>query len=96
VLYYLKVVWQPKKKKIGKVIHLYNQIGVAILELSQTLSAGDAIHFTGAKTDAKQIAASLQINHAAVPKAGKGDQVGLKLDKGVEVREGDEVYLSAE
>jgi len=83
-----------KEQKIGTVIHLYHKVNVAILELLKPLKVGDTIHFVGSITDVAQSVTSLQINHEAVSKAVKGDQVGLLLDKKVVVREGDEVYLS--
>jgi len=75
--------------KVGKVIHYYDKIGVAILELSGTLKVGDKIKFEGHGADFEQEVDSLQVNHEAVKSAKKGDMVGLKAEK--EVKEGTEV-----
>lgn len=78
------------EKEIGKVIHFYNKICVAIVKLTGELKVGDPIHFAGKQTDLKQTADSLQIEHAEIQKAIKGQEVGLKTSQ--PVREGDTVY----
>ena len=75
--------------KVGKVIHYYDKLGVAILELKTALKVGDKIKFEGHGADFEQGVDSLQIEHKQVDKASKGEVVGLKtLEK---VREGTEV-----
>jgi putative protease len=76
-------------KKVGKITHYYDNIGVAIVELSGALKLGDMIRFQGHGADFEQPADSIQINHEQVKSAGKGDVVGLKVEK--EVKEGTEV-----
>jgi translation elongation factor EF-1alpha len=76
-------------KKVGKVTHYYDNIGVVILELSDTLKVGDKIKFEGHGIDFEQTVDSLQVNHEQVQKASAGDMVGLKTDQ--KVREGTEV-----
>jgi len=76
-------------KKVGKVTHFYDKIGVAILELSDTLKVGDKIKFEGHDADFEQVVDSLQVNHEPVEKASAGDMVGLKTEK--KVKEGTEV-----
>lgn len=77
--------------KIGKVIHYYDKIGVAIVELSATLSVGDKVKFVrGGEDMFEQDVDSIQIEHEQKKSAGKGDVVGLKVSS--EVKEGAEVY----
>lgn len=77
--------------KIGKVIHFYDKIGVAIVELSASLSVGDKIKFSrGGEDMFEQNVDSIQIEHEQKDSAGKGDVIGLKV--GQEVKEGAEVY----
>ncbi len=78
------------EKEIGKVIHFYNKICVAIVKLTGELKVGDSVHFAGKQTDLKQTADSLQIEHAEIQKAVKGQEVGLKTAQ--PVREGDTVF----
>ena len=80
------------EKEIGKVIHFYNKICVAIVKLTGELKVGDSIHIAGKQTDLKQKIGSLQIEHAEIQKAGKGQEVGLKTEQ--PVREGDTVYIA--
>jgi putative protease len=79
-----------EKKLVGKVTHYYTNIGVAVIELSNTLSVGDEISFEGVSTNFKQKIVSMQIEHKDIQKAKKGDSIGMKVDE--RVREGDEVY----
>ena len=77
-------------KPIGKITHYYSKIGVGIIELSETLKAGETIKIKGHSTDLEQIIDSMQVNHEAVEEAKKGDVIGVKVSD--HVREGDEVY----
>lgn len=79
-----------KEKKIGKVSHYYNHLGVAIIELTAGIETGDRIHFVGHSTDFEQEADSIEHNEKPAEKAGKGHSVGVKVDS--KVREHDEVY----
>ena len=76
--------------KVGDVIHYYTNIGVAVVDLSDTLKVGDNIVVKGATTEFTQLVKSMQIEHDQVNEAGNGDSIGLKVkDK---VRKGDSVY----
>jgi len=75
---------------IGKITHYYKSIGVAALELSDTLEVGDVIHVKGHTTDFEQAVESMEINHQMVTKATRGEVVGLKIKD--YVREHDMVY----
>jgi len=77
-------------KEVGTVTHYFTKIGVAIVELSDTLSVGDRILIQGPTTNLEQAVASMQIEHKNVPTAGKGKSIGLKVDQ--RVRETDRVY----
>jgi len=82
------------KKLVGKVIHYFTKIGVAVIELSDELKAGDVISVQGMSTDFQQAVDSMQIEHESVKRAGKGQAVGLKVAD--RVREGDLVFKVAE
>ncbi|MBN2093834.1 MAG: hypothetical protein JW740_00445 [Candidatus Zambryskibacteria bacterium] len=75
--------------KVGKVIHYFNNIGVAIIELEASIKIGDKIKFEGHGADFEQEIASLQVEHKSVEKASAGDVVGMKVDN--LVKEGTEV-----
>jgi len=76
--------------KIGKIVHYYNKIGVAVLKLTKSLSAGDKIKISGHDKEFTQKVSSMQIEHQQIKKAKKGDDIGLKVDQ--PVKENDEVY----
>jgi len=80
--------------EIGKITHYYTNIGVGIVELSDTLKVGETIHIKGATTDFTQIVESMQIEHKEQEVAKKGDVIGLKVEK--QVRENDVVYKVTE
>jgi putative protease len=81
---------EVQKKLVGKISHYYSKIGVAVVELSDTLEVGDEISIEGAATNLRQAVDSMQIEHEDIEKAKKGDSIGMKVvDK---VRENDVVY----
>jgi putative protease len=79
-----------EKKLVGKVTHYFTKIGVAVIELEDTLKVGDRISIEGATTNFEQEVESMQIEHTNVTEAKKGDSIGLKVvDR---VRAGDLVF----
>ena len=77
-------------KLIGKVTHYFGNIGVVVLELTDTLKVGDTIRIVGGTTDFTQTVDSMEIEHKKVEEAKKGDSIGLKVSQ--KVREGYKVY----
>ena len=73
------------EKPVGKVTHYFPRIGVAVVALSEDLKQGEEIRFTGPQTDFTQKVASMQIEHAAITTAMRGQQIGLKVDRDVKV-----------
>jgi selenocysteine-specific translation elongation factor len=69
--------------RIGHVNHFYDQISVAVILLTETISKGDHVHFLGRSTDFRQEVKSLQINHQPVEQASSGQEVALKVDQRV-------------
>ncbi len=77
--------------KVGVVTHYYDKIGVAIVELSATLAAGDKVKFVRGGEDLyEQSVDSIQIEHEKKDSASKGDVVGLKVNE--PLKEGTEVF----
>ncbi|HSF83917.1 MAG TPA: hypothetical protein VLA49_21995 [Anaerolineales bacterium] len=74
---------------IGKVVHFYNRINVAVLDLNEVLKIGDTIRIVGHTTEFTQTVESLEIEHQKVQSAGPGE-VALKVWDFA--RRGDEVY----
>jgi putative protease len=63
----------------GKILNYYSAIRVASVEISDYLEVGSKIHIKGHTTDFEQIIESMQIKHAPVTKASKGDIAGIKV-----------------
>lgn len=79
-------------KPIGKVVHYYDKLGVAIVDLSSGgLKVADDVKFKRGEEEFAQKVESLQVEHESVDSVKKGDSFGLKVDKAVKV--GTEVYL---
>ena len=70
-----------KLEEVGKVLHYFSRIGVAIIELKAPLSIGDQILVKGPTSDFEQAIESMQIEHINVNTAKKGDSIGLKVNK---------------
>ena len=75
---------------IGKITHYFGKIGVAVIELSDTLKVGDTIRVVGGEADFTQTVESMEIEHEKVEEAKTGESVGLKIAQ--KVREGYKVY----
>lgn len=81
-------------KPIGKVVHFYDKLGVAIVDLgSGGLKVGDELKFKGGDEEFTQKVVSLQVDHQEVDSVKKGDSFGLKVDK--PTKPGTEVYVLA-
>ena len=76
--------------KVGTITHYYTDLGVAVVELSESLEVGDTIHIQGTTTDFTQDVDSMQIDKDSIEKAEAGDDIGMKVKD--RVREGDNVY----
>lgn len=72
-----------KPAMIGKVVHFYDRIGVAIVELRAPLAVGDVVTFKRGEEMHTQHIGSMQIDHAHVDKARKGDTVGVQVSVAV-------------
>ncbi|HJO89718.1 MAG: translation elongation factor-like protein [Candidatus Pacebacteria bacterium] len=79
-----------KEKLIGKVTHYYSKIGVAIIELSDSISVGDVLHFKDGTTDFEEKLSSIEVEHENVSSAKKGAVVGVKVSQ--KVRGSEQVY----
>lgn len=77
-------------KLIGKVTHYFGKIGVAVIELTDSLKIGDTIRIVGGETDFSQTVDSMEMEHKKITEAKAGDSVGLKVIQ--KVREGYKVY----
>ena len=77
-------------KLIGKVIHYFDKIQVAVIALTAPLKVGDTIRMVGGDVDFEQAVDSMEVEHEKIDKAKKGDEVGMKVSG--KVRDGYRVY----
>ena len=79
-----------EKKLIGKIVHFYPKISVAVVDLEDVVKVGDKISIEKESGSFEQIIDSMQIEHQNINEAGKGQAIGLKVvDK---TREGAKVF----
>ena len=81
--------------EVGVIQHYFSNIGVAALEITNgEVAVGDTIHIKGHTTDLSTTIDSMQIEHETVPKAKKGDAIGIRVTE--KVREHDKVFKVTE
>ncbi len=73
--------------QVGHITHFFSKIGVAVLELTASLSVGDRILVKGPSTDFEQVVESMQIEHKNIQNAAAGQSVGLKTAQNVKERD---------
>jgi putative protease len=77
--------------KIGHITHYFGKIQVAAIELTDgDLAVGETIHIKGHTSDFNEKIGSMQIDRVEVPKATKGQSIGIRVSE--HARVGDEVY----
>lgn len=79
-------------KQIGTVTHWYDKLGVAVVKLTDKLSKGDAITVKKGGEEFTDTVNSIQIDHADVAAAKKGDDAAIKLSE--RAKEGAGVFLA--
>ena len=72
-----------EKQPIGKVVHFFDKISVAVLSLTGDLKVGDTIEITTSEGPFQQTVDSMQVNHEKIESASTGDDVGLKVENPV-------------
>ena len=77
-------------QEVGKVLHFFGRINVAIIEVTDTISVGDKIAIKGPTTDIEQVVDSMEIEHIKVNQATMGQSIGIKVMD--QIRENDTVY----
>lgn len=78
-------------RPIGKVVHYFDHIKVAVIKLNAPLVLDDTIKISGGKeTDFEQKVVSMEVDHQKITKAKKAQEVGLKVKE--KVHEGYKVY----
>lgn len=79
-----------EEKEIGTVTHYYGKVGVAIVQLTDQLKVGDAVHIKGHSEDFTQPVGSMQLDYKDVKEGMSGQSVAIKVDQ--KVHANDKVY----
>jgi translation elongation factor EF-1alpha len=80
--------------EIGRVVHYYDHLSVAVLSLAESLKLGDRIHIVGHSTDFTQRITSMEVEHHSILWVKPGDNVAVKVIQ--PVHEHDIVYRVVE
>jgi len=78
-----QAVSKPAKNVIGTVTHYFPHVNAAVIKLKAALAVGDIVKIKGHTTDFTQTISSMQIDHAPIDTAKKGDEIGLLVDSRV-------------
>lgn len=76
--------------QVGTVTHFFNHISVATVKLQAALKVGENLVVKGLHDDFSFQLESMQINHANVPSANPGQEVGIKMPS--RAHEGSQVF----
>ncbi len=79
-----------KKDLVGKVIHYYDKIGVAVIKLTKSLKVGDRVKFEKGDNSFEQVIESVQLEHKQVDAGKKGEEIAVKVNK--VAKDGTSVY----
>ncbi|MGB9598757.1 MAG: U32 family peptidase C-terminal domain-containing protein [Minisyncoccales bacterium] len=67
------------QQPIGKVIHYFDRVKVAVVSVLDSFAVGDSIKIVGPNTEFSQVVSSIEKNHQKITRAEKGEMVGLEV-----------------
>lgn len=68
-------------KELGKVVHWYDKIGVAVVKLAGALKVGDRVKVKRGETEFEEAVSSMQLDHKPVETGKKGQEVAVKFSQ---------------
>lgn len=80
------------EKAVGRVIHYYDKIGVAVVKLESSVKTGDTLKFVKDENEFTQTVSSMQFDHKPIDEGKKGQEVAIKIDSAA--KEGTLVYVA--
>ena len=81
-----------KNTPIGKVVHWYDKIGVAVIKLAGGLKVGDSVRVAHGDKEFTETIASIELDHAPVKSGKSGEEIAVKLSE--KAGESSLVYLA--
>lgn len=82
-----------KEKEIGKVVHWYDKIGVAVIKLAGPLKVGERIKVRRGDTEFEETVVSMQLKYKPVEAGKKGEEIAVKLES--QAKDGAHVFKVA-
>ena len=79
-----------ESKPIGKIVHYFGKIGVAIIELADGLKVGDKVKIAGPTGEFEQTIDSLEIDRNKIQEAAAGQVIGVKVSQ--KAKEGSAIF----
>lgn len=70
-----------EKVFVGTITHFFPKISVVVIELEDKLKVGDKISIETDAEAVEQMVSSMQIDRVDVSEAGKGQAIGMKVEK---------------
>ena len=67
--------------QIGKVVHYYDKLGVAVVKLDKSLKVGDKIKLSHGEDSFEQTVESMQLDHKPVNEGTSGEEVAIKVNR---------------
>lgn len=81
---------EKKEKEIGKVVHWYGKINVAVVKLAAELKVGDAVKVRHGDMEFEDTVSSMQLDHKPVESGKKGQEIAIQLSQ--EAKNGALIY----
>jgi putative protease len=79
-----------QEKPVGKVIHWYDKVSVAVVKLASALKLGDRIKVKRGEEEFEDSVASMQLDHKPIDAGKKGQEVAVKLSQ--QAKEGATIF----
>ncbi|HBV01677.1 MAG TPA: hypothetical protein DEF00_04850 [Candidatus Taylorbacteria bacterium] len=79
-----------QEKPVGKVIHWYDKVSVAVVKLASALKMGDRIKIKRGEEEFEDSVTSIQLDHQPIEAGKKGQEVAVKLSQ--QAKEGASVF----
>jgi len=70
-----------KNKPLGKVVHYFDKIQVAVIRLEGSLKVGDKVKLVRAEHEFTETVGSMQVDHKDITTANKGEEVAIKVNE---------------
>lgn len=79
------MVEEDEQNLVGKVIHYYDKIMVAVVMLEDGLRVGDMVRLVSGDGEQEftHVITSMQVEHQPVKEGKRGDEIAIKVDQPV-------------